>query len=230
MRTRSPIRGAFRRLGRLALGLRFRLLQRHRHDRVVLERVEGEPILVLPGVMNPVIFMTGEMLASTLGPEWIPPGSRVLDMGTGSGVAAVFAARWAGTVVAVDINPHAIRCARLNVILHELEEQVDVRRGDLFGPVGDETFDVVLFNPPYLPGEPRTPFERTLRSDDTIQRFAADLARHLSHHGVALVILSSVADEAAHLEHFRSRGFEAEPVARRDVIAEVLTVYGIRRA
>ena len=55
----------------------------------------------------------------------IPPGSIVLDMGTGSGVGAVFAARNAARVVAVDVNPEAVRCARINVLLHHIEDRVD---------------------------------------------------------------------------------------------------------
>ena len=80
----------------------------------------------------------------------------MLDLGTGSGVGAVFAAQWAGQVVAVDVNPAAVRCARINVLLHGVEDRVDVLQGDLFEPVAGERFDVILFNPPYFPGQPRT--------------------------------------------------------------------------
>ena len=77
-------------------------------------------------------------------------------MGTGSGVCAVFAARHAHRVVAVDINPGAVRCAALNALLNHVEARIEVRQGDLFAPVARERFDLVLFNPPFFVGAQRT--------------------------------------------------------------------------
>lgn len=217
------------RLWRMLLHLRFRTFQRHRHDRVVIEQAAGKPILVLPQVMNPVLFVTGEFLAGVLSPQWVDSNAVVLDMGTGSGICAVLAAQWARRVVAVDLNPAAVRCARINVLLHRLEDRVEVREGDLFAPVQGERFDLILFNPPYLPGQPRTEFERALWSTGVIERFAAGLGDHLAEDGSALVLLSSIADEAEHLQGFRSCGFAVDVVVRRNLIAEVLTVYRLCR-
>lgn len=220
--------GIFGKAWRMLLHLRFRLFQRHRHNRVVIEQAAGRPILVLPQVMNPVLFLTGEFLAGLLSPQWIAPHAAVLDMGSGSGICAVGAAQWARRVVAVDINPAAVRCTRINALLHQFEDRVEVRQGDLFAPVQGERFDLILFNPPYLPGEPRTEFERALWANDVIERFAAGLGQHLSADGAALVLLSSIADENSHLQSFTSRGFAVEVIARRHLIAETLTVYRLR--
>jgi release factor glutamine methyltransferase len=210
---------------RLLLHLRFRTLQRHRHDRLVIEQTGGKAILVLPQVMNPVLFASGEFLASVLSPRLVKPGATVLDMGTGSGICAIFAAQWAQRVVAVDLNPVAVRCARINALLHRLEQRVELREGDLFAPVQGERFDLILFNPPYLPGQPRTEFERALWSTGVIERFAAGLSDHLVEQGAALVLLSSIADETTYLKLFCARGYGVDEVARRHLIAEVLTVY-----
>ncbi|MCS7313273.1 MAG: methyltransferase [Acidobacteria bacterium] len=125
-----------------------------------METVAGKPVVVLPGVFNPKLFQTGEFMIETLNERWIPAGSTVLDMGPGSGIGAVFAAQWARRVGALDISPAAVRCARIHVFLHGLEDRVEVCQGDLFEPVRGERFDVVLFNPPYLRGEPRDDLER----------------------------------------------------------------------
>jgi HemK-related putative methylase len=222
---------------------RFRLFQRHRHDRPVLETVAGRPILVLPSVLNPVLFETGRFLAETLveedpsgfgkpegsGPVLIPPGATVLDMGTGTGIAAVFAADRATRVVAVDINPQAVRCARINALLNRVDDRVQVLHGDLFAPVQDERFDVVLFNPPYFVGEPRTDFERALRSGDLGERFAAGLAGHLAPGGRLLLLLSTDGDESGWLAALRANGFDHQVVAQRDLRSEVLTIHRIAR-
>ena len=51
---------------RMGFLMRFLLFQRHRHNRVVLETIAGKPILVLPEVLNPKLFFTGEFFAETL--------------------------------------------------------------------------------------------------------------------------------------------------------------------
>jgi release factor glutamine methyltransferase len=208
------------------LRLRFRLFQRGRHDALVLEQVAGFQILVLPGVFNPKLFWTGELLASTLDDEsLIPPGSSVLDLGTGTGIAALAAARRGAQVVAVDVNPAAVRCARINALLNELDHRVEVREGDLFAPVS-ERFDVILFNPPYYPGTPRDPLDRAFRAADLPQRFARALAAHLDPNGFALVLLSSTGDESF-LSELRSAGLRVETETERRRIGEVLTVYRV---
>lgn len=214
-----------RQLWRLFLRWRFRLFQRHRYDRLVMEDVAGRPILVLPGVFNPKLFRTGEFLVQTLDARLIPPGSTVLDMGTGSGVGAVFAAHWARRVVAVDINPAAVRCARINALLNEVEDRVVVYQGDLFEPVQGGHFDVVLFNPPFFRGEPDSDLERALWATDVVERFAAGLQDHLTSDGHALVVLSSDGDVAGFLQAFKANGFAAEVVVERNLVNETLTVY-----
>ena len=77
-------------------------------------------------------------------------GETVLDIGTGSGVQAIFAADTACKVVATDIDALAVDVAKLNVERHGLENKIEVRQGDLFAPLGkDEKFDVILFNIDY---------------------------------------------------------------------------------
>jgi len=77
---------------------------------------------------------------------------RVLDLCTGSGCLAVLAAlRFPNaTVDAVDISADALAVAARNVAAHGLEERITIREGDLFGPVGDARYDLIVSNPPYV--------------------------------------------------------------------------------
>ncbi len=88
----------------------------------------------------------------------INPGEDVWDLGTGSGIQAIFAANSARHVVATDIGPDAIKSAQFNVKLHGLENKIDVRLGDLFGALKDgEQFDVVINNIDYPENDSNSP-------------------------------------------------------------------------
>jgi len=77
---------------------------------------------------------------------------RVLDLCTGSGAIAVALAKElpAARLVATDVSPQAVAIAKRNAERNGFAERVDVRGGDLWGPVGDETFDLITANPPYI--------------------------------------------------------------------------------
>ncbi|HEX3722152.1 MAG TPA: methyltransferase domain-containing protein, partial [Nitrolancea sp.] len=199
--------------------------KQRRQRRTVLERVSGYPIVVLPQVFNPRLLRSGEFFAAKLDVELAGSGGSVLDLGTGSGVCAVVSARWACEVVAVDINPEAVRCARVNVMLNRVEDRVEVRQGDLFASVADERFDLVLFNPPYYRGTPRDLIDHAWRSTDVVSRFATELSAHLKSGGSALVILSTDGETDQFLATFGAHGLTVEPVARQDLINEVFTIY-----
>lgn len=80
--------------------------------------------------------------------------AKVLDVGTGCGILAILAAEKAGKVVATDANPYAVQCTELNSKLNNLLDKMEVRRGRLFEAVKPgEKFDLIIFNPPYLPIE-----------------------------------------------------------------------------
>lgn len=197
----------------------------------MLERVDGVPLVVLPEVFNPVLLRTGVFLVRSL--RLVAPGTdraapRALDLGTGSGIGAIFAARLGYRVVGVDINPEAVRCARINVFLNELEGRVEIRLGDLFAPVEGEAFDLVLFNPPFYRGTPADSLDQAWRAPDAIERFAAGLAGALRSSGEALIVLSTDGEWQAMLTALSASGFAARPVRSRDFGNEILTVYSLR--
>lgn len=82
------------------------------------------------------------------------PGERVLEIGTGIGLASVLAARAGCRVVATDVVPAAVRCARENALLNGVGHRVDARLGDCYEPVGGLTFDLICTSPPQMPTPP----------------------------------------------------------------------------
>jgi SAM-dependent methyltransferase len=77
------------------------------------------------------------------------PVKRALDLGTGSGIQALHASRHAARVTATDPNPRALDMARLTLALSGAPEP-DLREGSLFEPVGGETYDLIVSNPPFV--------------------------------------------------------------------------------
>ena len=216
-------------LWRVVQRLRFRLWQHRRHDRLVLERGLGFPVVVLPGVFNPTLFLTTEVMVRHLGEHPLPAGCSVLDVGTGSGALAVAAARAAGRVAAVDVNPEAVRCARLNLVLNRVDDRAEVRHGDLFDAVAGERFDRVLCNPPFYRGRASTDLERAFYADDFAERFAAALPEHLAGGGCALVVLGSDGDEAGFLGAFEAASLAVEEVARTKRFGERIRIVRLTR-
>jgi HemK-related putative methylase len=207
----------------------------HRVRRYTAEYVDGVPIIVWPDVLNPVVFRSGELFARAIASEAAaaPPvrsaEPRALDMGTGSGICAIFAARRGFRVTAVDINPEAVRCARTNVVLNQLDDKVEVLEGDLFEPLAGRRFELILFNPPFYRGEPKSRFDMAWRATDVFERFAAGLDSALAPGGRALILLSTDGDAQGMLTALERNGFRIAPMLRRNYWNELMTIYAADR-
>jgi HemK-related putative methylase len=211
-----------------------RMVLRRRVRRLVLERVDGISLVVLPDVFNGVVFRTGALLARTVPSFPAPPRdgrpALALDMGTGTGLGALFAARAGYRVLAVDANPEAVRCATINALLNRLEREVEVRQGDLFAPVEGELFDLVLFNPPFFGGEPRDLHDLAWRGAGVFERFLEELPARLAPQGVALVVLSTHGDPERQIERLTtSSALRVQAELVRDYGSETITVFSARR-
>lgn len=212
-----------------------RKLLRRRLGRSVFERIAGRRFVVWPGVFNPTVFRTGRFLAEFVARTPLlnfPQGTQptALDMGTGCGVLAVFAASRGFRVTAVDIVPEAVSCARANAILNHVEDKVEVAAGDLFAPVSGRSFDVVLFSLPKFRGQPQTTFDRSWRSPDVIDRFAAGLPSVLKPGGVGLFVLTSHGDCDGMLMGLASAGLAVERLTWRHFGVETMAIYAARPA
>ncbi len=115
---------------------------------------------------------------------------RVLDMGCGSGTAALVLARQAREAIGVDLNPRAVALARVNAALNGLEN-VSFREGDLFASVVGETFDLIVSQPPFVP-RPRGAAAATYlyggaRGDELALTLLARVGAHLAPGGRAIL-------------------------------------------
>lgn len=147
----------------------------------------------------------------------------VLDIGTGCGILGVIAAAKASWVVAVDINPYAVRCAKENAKVNHVASKMLFVQGDLFAPLKTgEEFDLILFNAPYLPSE-RTEDASWLtlawsggtNAREVIDRFIQEAPKHLKHDGRVFLMQSTLADVDETLHKFAKNGLKAKVVAER---------------
>jgi release factor glutamine methyltransferase len=149
-------------------------------------------------------------------------GDRVIEVGTGSGLIAAEIEKIT-CIIATDINPHAVISAR--------DAGVEVVRTDLFAGVRGP-FDLVLFNPPYLPTQPEERkddwLEYALDGGETgravIARFAAEAGRVLAPGGRILLLISSLTGLSEVSDVFTRHGYTVEVVAQQVVEDEVLYV------
>ena len=115
----------------------------------------GFRLSVPPTVFHPRWFLTSEFFAAYIGQLELT-GQRVADVGTGTGILALAAARAGATsVLALDINPHAARAAAENARANGLGERVAAVSSNLLSATAPRpTFDLILSSPPSFAGEP----------------------------------------------------------------------------
>jgi ribosomal protein L3 glutamine methyltransferase len=166
--------------------------------------MRGLPFHVDERVIVPRSFI-GELLDSHFagedgqGASLMDPANvaSVLDLCTGSGCLAILAARHFPNAVidAVDISKDALAVAARNVADHCLEERITLHRGDLFKPLGERRYDLIISNPPYVDAkgmaalppecraEPKLAFDGGADGLDVVRRILDEAAAHLTPEG-----------------------------------------------
>ncbi len=160
-----------------------------------------------------------------LGAVSVAEGERFLEVGTGTGLVALHAAK-AAAAVATDVNPAAVALARENALHNGI--RLDVVLTDLMAGLRGP-FDVVAFNPPYLEGGPLSPLERAWQGgeagSEVAVRFLKDLRRVLAPRGRAYLLLSATNAPAM---GFARSAFATRVVASKRLFFERLDVLEIR--
>ncbi|MFT0212416.1 class I SAM-dependent methyltransferase [Pseudomonas sp. F1_0610] len=118
-----------------------------------------------------------------------------MDIGTGTGVlAAMLAKRGIAKVLATDINPSALACAQQTKESLALT-QIDIIKADLF-PDTTEKAQLIVCNPPWLPGKPSSAIEYAVYDPDSrmLKRFLNQVTHYLAEQGQVWLILSDLAE------------------------------------
>jgi release factor glutamine methyltransferase len=161
------------------------------------------------------------LLGKALATAGIRPGAAVLDIGCGTGALSVLAARTAPrSVTSVDVSRRAVAATRLNTLVRGVRGEV--LRGDAFELLAGRTFDLVLANPPYVPGKADRPRGRHRAWDagidgrELLDRLCANAPLLLAPGGTLLVVHSGLCDEEKTVRQLRGGGLKAAVVARAE--------------
>jgi release factor glutamine methyltransferase len=160
-------------------------------------------------------------------------GSQVLDLGAGCGILGILAAKKAWSVLAVDLNPYAIRCAKENSALNNVRGKMGFMQADLLTTFNANVrFDLVLFNAPYLPADESEAESWIGRSwaggingRQVIDRFISQAPSHLTPDGRILLMQSTLANVEETIDRFAQMGLKTTVEAERKLpFFETLTL------
>ena len=141
----------------------------------------------------------------------------VLEIGTGSGIVAMYASKLSNKITVTDINLDALQLASENFKLNNIDN-IEILAGNLFEPVKNKKFDVILFNTPYLPtdnddiieGDLNYAFDGGLSGRDIIDLFLNEVKNHLNDGGKVQLIQSSLSGTEETLNKLDDLGFVCE--------------------
>jgi release factor glutamine methyltransferase len=204
---------------------------RHWHERAYQEDARSEDQLftclghefLVPPEVHPVVGMS-DMLGQAVLDE-VRETDRVLDMGTGCGINAAFAASKSEQVLAVDVNPFAVRSARSNAERNGVADRMTVAESDVFSAAPGK-FDLIIFDPPFRWFRPRDLRERASTDEGyaTLRTFFAQAKDHLAPDGRMLMFFGSSGD----IEYFQQlsdeSGFRREVLRTREFERDGQTV------
>jgi len=164
-------------------------LKPRREEPVTLTHLE-RTFVVPPEVYPPHPLGLAEIVLSE-----VRETDRVLDLGTGSSVNGIVAAAKSSDVVAVDVNPIAVECARQNAELNRVGSRIDVRESDLFENVAGR-FDLIVFDPPFRWFRPRDLLERGTADEnyETLRSFFRQAKDYLTADGRILLSFGTTGD------------------------------------
>ena len=168
------------------------------------------------------------MLADNL---LVREGMSVLEIGTGSGIVAMYASRLTDSVTVTDINFDACELAGKNFRANGIDN-IEILFGNLFEPVENRKFDIILFNTPYLPTENdeiiddnlNYAFDGGLNGRKVIDLFLNEVKNHLNDGGIVQMIQSSLSGNDETLDKLDREGFIAEIAAEEHFFFEDITL------
>lgn len=194
-------------------GMKWAVEQSATHEDNEIE-VLGEKLLAKQGVFSPEFCVGSEFYTRTL-LEKIEPGTRLLEIGPGTGITTVLTAKKGAEVTAVDINPLAVENTLENARRLGVQDKIRVFEGDLYNPIpSGEKFNIIYWNVPFGFADPDAELSTIEKAVfdpgyKALQRFISEAKEHLAEGGKIYIGFSSTLGDPAGIQKFAAEnGFE----------------------
>ncbi|OUJ19385.1 Methylase of polypeptide chain release factors HemK [Methanonatronarchaeum thermophilum] len=155
--------------------------------------------------------------------------NHALDMGTGTGIIAYHLSKKTNKVTAIDINPHAIKSAQKNL---KNIKNIEIKQSDLFSQIKQTKYDLITFNPPYIPIEKpelkNSEIEKAWNGGKTgrktINKFITQSKNHLTKNGSILLLTSSITNPKKIKNKAKKQGFKTKTINKKEIFFETLEI------
>lgn len=191
--------------------------------------------------LHPEVYEPAEDTFLLLESIKINPGQYVFEIGSGTGIIALACAYKGAHVICSDINPYAVDLIKKNILENQkkIQGSIQARLGDLYTPLKPkEQFDVIIFNPPYLPLQPAEHIKdqewldiATIGGTDGLQqtkRFIIDMAKYLRKNGCAYTIVSSLSNIMKFEIFLKDHGFTFKVLKTQKFDGESIHIYHLK--
>lgn len=192
-------------------------------------RFKDIEVTVMPGVFHPHLIISTKLLLEFLEQQNLA-GKKLLELGCGSGIIAVKAAKMGAKVTASDISLAAVENVKINA--EKCDVVIKAVVSDLFDNLAGEQFDVIIINPPYYPADPAEEIDHAWFCGAEFQYFErlfGGLSSHLTANSEVFMILS----EDCQLSKIQSIAKENDLIFselhRQKVMAEWNYIFSIQR-
>jgi release factor glutamine methyltransferase len=190
-------------------------------------RYQNISLEIPPGVFHPGLFFSSTLFIDFLKPvNWL--GQSVLDVGTGSGLLAIFTAKNGAHTTAIDINPLAVATCRTNAAANQCA--VSVLQSDLFRAIIPGTrFDYVLVNPPYFAADAKDDAARAFFAGanlDYFYQFFSQLHGVIHHQSKVWMILGDGCDFTRIYQIAAQNGFKHHVLLEKTRWGRLLVIVG----
>ncbi len=190
----------------------------HRRKKPQLIDFLGKKTLLCPGVFDPRTITTKFFIKNMQ----IKHKSKVLDLGTGTGIIAIFAAEKAEEVIAVDKSKTAINCAKQNAKINNINN-ITFIKSDLFEKI-KEKFDTILFQPPYIKGKAKKEIDHAFIESNTVKRFLHEARKYLNKKGYIIMSYSTLGELENMLKQAK-RYYKVNLIAKKRFLFEKIFLF-----
>jgi release factor glutamine methyltransferase len=188
----------------------------------------GLQIAVPPGIFNPQLSFSTKYLLRFLSKQNLA-GYKFLEVGAGSGVISLLAAKSGAFVTSVDVNPLAVTCTRKNAEANQLV--INVILSDAFESIPVALFDIIVVNPPYYPKSPKNDSEKAWFCGVNFYFFRIFFSKLEAYSGVKTLIYMVLSEDCDIGEIKRiasSKGFSMEVKDEKRIYWEVNYIFLIQ--